>query len=60
MTPMDIARHGLANVLLEWRDAGAPVEDVVSCIEGFIMLKTQEMAKAPKGFGEQHSEEVGK
>lgn len=49
MTPLDIGRRGLTQVLTEWRDAGAPPEDLVIAIEGFIMLKVREMTQSPEG-----------
>lgn len=32
-----MTRDGLERALCEWRDAGAPVEDVVAMIEEFVI-----------------------
>lgn len=36
------ARWTLQRILTEWRDAGAPVEDVVDCIEELICAWIEE------------------
>lgn len=30
------SRNDLRNALVEWRDSGAPVDDVIVCLEDFI------------------------
>ena len=50
------ARLNLNDALREWRDAGAPVEDITDCIEGLISAKVDEILKAR----EDNSRSLGK
>lgn len=40
------ARLELQYALLEWRDSGAPVDDIADCIEGLIAVKVDEILQA--------------
>lgn len=40
------ARFELQHALLEWRDSGAPVDDIADCIEGLIAVKVDEILQA--------------
>lgn len=40
------ARFDLQHALLEWRDSGAPVDDIADCIEGLIAVKVDEILQA--------------
>jgi hypothetical protein len=47
---MPTARAHMKRLLVEWRDAGAPVDCLVSFLEGFVACKVSEMMKQREAY----------